>query len=118
MTSLEDIKQKTDAVEFMKQMAEKYDLIFVPSLESIYIKYNDNDPIDYANYQVVALRSNSYRVYPVCEIKGNEIITSNDEKTWADVNSNSMLEKYLMEFKKNYKEAQLKLKIKTIEKDF
>ena len=102
----------------MKKMAEKYDLIFVPSLDSLYIKYNVNDPIDYADFQVVSLRSDYYKVYPVCEIKGNEIVTSNDERTWVEARSNSMLEKYLIEFKKNYKEALIKLKIKSIEKDF
>lgn len=104
------------SLKFLQQMAEKYNLVYVKDQNSIYLEFEPNR--SNSNYQVVALRSNSYRVYPVCEIKGNEIITSNDEKTWADVNSNSMLEKYLMEFKKNYKDAQLKLKIKTIEKDF
>lgn len=105
-------------IRFMKKMAEKYDLIFVPSLDSLYTKYNINIPIDYADYQVVAWKNDYYKVYPVCEIKGNEIITSNDDRTWVEARSNSMLEKYLIEFKKNYKEALMKLKIKTIEKDF
>lgn len=104
------------SLKFLKQMAEKYNFVYIDSENSIYLKFEAHR--NNAPYQVVAWKNDYYKVYPVCEINGNEIVTSNDERTWVEAKSNSMLEKYLIQFKKNYKEAQLKLKIKTIEKDF
>lgn len=121
MTSLEDLKSLATAEEFMKQMAEKYDLKYVEGLNALYIEYDTNSYKEFSDYQVAAWKPSmayKYVVYPVCEIKNNEIVTSNDQNTWMVAKDNATFEKYLMEFKKNYKDAQLKLKIKTIEKDF
>ena len=89
------------------------------ALSSLYIKYVSNHS-DASNFQVAAWNPliHCYTIYPVCEIKGKEIITSNNEYTWKRAKTNEEFEKYLIEFKKNYKEARLKLKIKTLEKDF
>ena len=126
MTSLEDLKQLSIAEEFMKQMADKYDLKYVEGLNSLYIEYDANQYKEFSDYQVATCQvatwkpsvEYKYVVYPVCEIKNNEIVTSNDQNTWMVAKDNATFEKYIIQFKKNYKEAQLKLKIKTIEKDF
>lgn len=118
--SLEDIRLMALGDEFLKNMAEKYNLVFMEALSSLYIKYVSNNNDDAANFQVAAWNAliHCYNIYPVCEIKDNEIITSNNEDTWKRAKTNEEFEKYLIEFKKNYKEARLKLKIKTLEKDF
>lgn len=121
MTSLEDLKSLATAEEFMKQMADKYDLKYVEGLNALYIEYDTNSYKEFSDYQVAAWKPSTaykYVVYPICEIKNNEIVTSNDQNTWMVAKDNATFEKYIMEFKKNYKDAQLKLKIKTIEKDF
>lgn len=118
--SLEDIKLMSLGDELLKKMAEKYNLVFMEALSSLYIKYVSNNNDDASNFQVAAWNPLTccYSIYPVCEIKNKEIITSNNEDTWKRAKTNEELEKYLIEFEKNYKEARLKLKIKTIEKDF
>lgn len=121
MTSLEDLKSLSTAEEFLKQMAEKYDLVYAEGLNALYIKYDTYSYKEFADYQVASWKPSveyQYVIYPVCEIKNNEIVTSNNEITWAVAKDNETLEKYIMEFKKNYKDTQVKLKIKTIEKDF
>lgn len=106
------------SLNFLKQMAEKYNLVYVKDQDSIYIEFDRGR--SNSNYQVAKYYpyERKYVVFPVCEIRGDKIATSNNEKTWVRVKTNEAFEKELIKFVANYKETIIKQKIQTIDKDF
>lgn len=107
------------SLKFLKQMAEKYNLVYVEDQNSIYIEFDRNR--SNSNYQVAKCYPDRkmYLIFPECVIRPDgKISTSNNEKTWVRVKTNEAFEKELIKFVANYKEAILQLKIQTIDKDF
>lgn len=107
------------SLKFLKQMAEKYKLVYVEDQNSIYLEFVQNR--SNSNYQVAKCYPDRkmYIIFPVCVIRPDgKITTSNDEKTWVRVKTNEELEKELIKFVANYKETIVKQKIQTIDKDF
>ena len=106
-------------MKFLKQMAEKYNLVYVEDQNSIYLEFEPNR--SNSNYQVAKWYDDErgYLLFPVCVIRvDNKIVTSNNQNTWVRVKTNVEFEKELIKFVANYKETMLKQKIQTIEKDF
>lgn len=107
------------SIEYLKQMADKYNFVYVENQNSIYLEFDPNR--SNSNYQVAKWYDDGrgYLLFPVCIIRGDKkITTSNEEKTWVRVKTNEKFEKELIKFVANYKETLLKLKIQTIDKDF
>ena len=105
-------------MKFLKQMADKYNLVYVKNLDSIYLEFEPNR--SNSNYQVAKWFNDErgYLLFPKCLIRDNKIMTSSDEKTWVRVNTDKEFETELIKFIANYKETILQQKIQTIEKDF
>lgn len=107
------------SLKFLKQMAKKYNLVYVEVQNSIYLEFEPNR--SNSNYQVAKCYPDRkmYLIFPVCVIRPDgKITTSNDEKTWVKVKTDKEFEKELIKFVANYKETIIKQKIQTIDKDF
>ena len=107
------------SLKFLKQMAEKYNLVYVKDQDSIYIEFDRGR--SNSNYQVAKwnIYDKYYILFPVCIIRpDNKIATCNDQNTWVRVKTNVEFEKELIKFVANYKEAIIKQKIQTIDEDF
>lgn len=105
------------ALKFLKNMAKKYNFVYVPFESSIYIdfKYGNNADFQLAKWYK---ERKLYVVFSKCVIFNNTIYTSADPDTWLIANTNEQLEKELIKFLSEYKKFKLKLKINSIEKDF
>lgn len=105
-------------MKFLQQMAKKYNFVYVENQNSIYLEFDPNR--SNSNYQVAKWYDDErgYLLFPVCIIRSDKIVTSNEEKTWVRVKTNKNFEKELIKFVANYKETILQLKIQTIDKDF
>lgn len=106
------------SLKFLKQMAEKYNFVYIEHEKSIYLEFEQHR--SNAPYQVAKWypSTNHYIVFTKCKMIGNQIVTSNDKSTWVNACTDTDFEKLLIKFVANYKETLLQQKIKIIEKDF